>query len=202
MTAVELREKVTRTSRAARHGIRAFYARPIGWLALGVTSAVLAYGGGGVMFWFHAIYRGEAGPPINDWYHWLFDSSLGFVALTPVLFLILPGALFALRRAGIVGARLKAAAYVVLVGVLFGVATGPGPILHDRLVGGGTALADLAVRIFGPDPEVAIRNLHAHPHSALTEGSLQVAVGVPVYIVAGLVALSIVRAVSRARSRA
>ena len=61
--------RMRRTGRVARQGLRAFYSRPLGWLALLITSASLAYGGGGVMFWFHAIYRGEAGPPINDWYH-------------------------------------------------------------------------------------------------------------------------------------
>jgi hypothetical protein len=172
MSAVALRDRAVRTGRTARQGIRAFYSRPLGWFALLSTSAFLAYGGGGVMFWFHAIYRGEAGPPINDWYHWSFDSSLGFLALTPALFLILPGALLAIHRAGIRSSRALGLSYVALVGVLFGVATGPGPFLHDRLVGGGTALARLAVRIFGTDPSVAARNVLAASHSPLTEGVL------------------------------
>lgn len=192
-------ETISRTRSGAAQGVRAFYSRPVGWLALVVTSAVLAYGGGGVMFWFHAIYRGEAGPPINDWAHWFFDSSLGFVALTPALFLILPAALWAVNRAGLKSGPLKAGLYVGTVGVLFGVATGPGPFIHDTLVGRDAPLGRLAVDIFGRDPEVAARA--AHTHSALSEMVLQVVVGVPVYIVTGMVALALVRALARRTAR-
>ena len=200
MTAAQMTERAAATRKAAAQGIRAFYSRPIGWVALIVTSISLAYVGGGAMYWFHAIYRGEQGPPINDWYHWLFDSSLGFAALTPVLFFILPGALWALGRARIAAAWLKAGAYVILVGVLFGVVTGPGPLLHNALVGRDTFLGRLAVDVFGRDPGVAARNAAAD-HSELVEVLLQVIVGVPVYIVAGLLALLVVRALAR-RSRA
>ena len=178
----------------ARRGIRAFYARPLAWGALLVTSGVLAYAGGGVMFWFHAIHRGEAGPPIADVWHWLFDSTLGFLALTPALFLILPGALAAVHRAGVQGGRAGPAAYVALVGVAFGVVTGPGPFLHDVLVGRGTFLARVAVSVFGTDPAVAAR--HVEAHSMLSEMALQVLVGTPVYVVAALLALVLVRALA------
>jgi hypothetical protein len=200
VTALEMRDAAERTRKAAVQGVRAFYSRPVGWLALFVTSAVLAYGGGGVMFWFHAIYRGEDGPPINDWAHWFFDSSLGFIALTPALFLILPGALWAVNRAGLKTGPVKAALYIGVVGVLFGVATGPGPFIHDTLVGKDAPLGRLAVDIFGRDPEVAARA--AHTHSTLSEMVLQVVVGVPVYIATGVVALMAVRAIARRRSRA
>ena len=200
MTAVEARDAVARTKKAAVQGVRAFYSRPVGWLALLITSAVLAYGGGGVMFWFHAIYRGEAGPPINDWAHWFFDSSLGFVALTPALFLIMPAALWAVNRAGLKTGPVKAGLYVGAVGVLFGVATGPGPFIHDTLVGRDAPLGKLAVDIFGRDPEVAARA--AHTHSTLSEMILQVVVGVPVYIATGVVALALIRALARRGSRA
>lgn len=191
---------ITESRKHAAQGIRAFYSRPIGWLALLVISATLAYGGGGAMFWFHSIYRGEQGPPINDWYHWAFDSSLGFIALTPALFFILPAALWAIDRTRIGASRAKAAAYVGLVGVLFGVVTGPGPIMHDTLVGRETALGRLAVEVFGRDPGVAARV--AEEHSTLSEVILQVAVGVPVYIVAALVALVVVRAMVLRLARA
>ena len=179
--------------------IRAFYARPVGWLALIVTSVVLAYVGGGAMFWFHAIYRGEAGPQIADRYHWAFDSTLGFLALTPVLFFILPGVLWAVDRTQLGASRAKPAVYVALVGVLFGVLTGPGPLMHDALVGRDAPLGRFAVSIFGENPEVAARV--AHEHSMLSEVVLQVLVGVPVYIVAALGALGIVRAVAARRRR-
>ncbi|MCA1726493.1 MAG: hypothetical protein LC722_02205 [Actinobacteria bacterium] len=195
MTAVEIRDAVSKTRKAAQQGVRAFYSRPIGWLALFLTSGVLAYVGGGAMFWFHAIYRGEAGPPINDWWHWLFDSTLGFVALTPALFLILPAALWAVNRASSARGTAKAGLYVATVGVLFGVATGPGPFIHDTLVGRDAPLGGLAVSIFGRDPEVAARVVHTH--STLSEMILQVAVGVPVYVLTGIVALGLIRAVAR-----
>ncbi len=191
---------ITETRQHAAQGIRAFYSRPIGWLALLVSSATLAYGGGGVMFWFHAIYRGEKGPPINDWYHWAFDSSLGFIALTPALFFILPGALWAIDRTRLGASRAKAAAYVALVGVLFGVVTGPGPIMHDFLVGRDTALGKLAVDVFGRDPDVAARV--GGEYSTLSDVILQVAVGVPVYVTVALVALVAVRAMVSGLARA
>jgi hypothetical protein len=200
MTAIELRGELVATKRAAARGLRAFYSRPLGWLALGVTSVFLAYGGGGVMFWFHAIYRGEEGPPINHWWHWLFDSSLGFVALTPALFFILPGALWAIKRAGVRMGPQLAAGYVVLVGVLFGVVTGPGPFMHNALVGRDAPLGRLAVRLFGVDPGVA--HVHAEVHSTLSESLLQVAVGVPVYVTTGLLALMVVRTLARRRAGA
>lgn len=185
--------------KTASQAIRAFYARPLGWLALFVTSVVLAYGGGGAMFWFHAIYRGEAGPPIADLYHWAFDSTLGFLALTPALFLILPGALWAVDRTRVGVSRAKAAVYVAVVGVLFGVVTGPGPFMHDVLVGRDATLGRLAVSIFGEDPAVAARV--AHEHSTLSEVVLQVAVGAPVYVAAAVVALGLVRALAARGSR-
>jgi hypothetical protein len=200
MTAVELRERVGRTRRGAVHSIRAFYSRSIGWLALFVTSAFLAYGGGGVMFWFHAVFRGEDGPPIDDLWHWLFDSTLGFLALTPALFFILPLALRALSWARVKSGRVRAAAYVVLVGVMFGVVTGPGPLLHNALVGRDTWLAQLAVDLFGYDAQVAARNAAASPPSELSSVLLQIVVGTPVYVAAGLLALATVRTLARVRA--
>jgi hypothetical protein len=199
MTAVELRDRAVRTRRGATSAVRAFYARPIGWLALIVTSAFMAYGGGGVMFWFHAILRGENGPPIAHLWHWMFDATLGFMALTPALFLILPLGLRALDWAGIRSARVRAATYVAVVGVLFGVVTGPGPLLHDALVGRNTWLGRLAVEVFGYDAGVAAGNAAA-AHSGLSSVLLQVAVGIPVYIAAGLLALATVRALARVRA--
>jgi hypothetical protein len=192
MTAVELRDDLVATRRAAARGLRAFYSRPVGWLALGVTSTFLAYGGGGVMFWFHAVHRKE-GPPINHWWHWLFDSSLGFLVLTPALFLILPGALWAVKRAGVRGGPPLTAAYVVVVGALFGVVTGPGPFLHNALVGRDAPLGRLAVHVFGTDPGVVQAPA---VHSTLSESVLQVVLGVPTYAVAGLLALMVVRALA------
>lgn len=197
MSAASLRDRAARTGKATRQTIRAFYSRPLAWAALLVTSALLAYGGGGVMFWFHAIYRGEQGPAINDVAHWFFDSSLGFLALTPALFLILPAALWALERARVGSRRLKGAVYVLLVGVLFGVVTGPGPLLHNALVGEDSALGRMAVAVFGYDPAVAARSVEVASSSALSSVVLQVLVGIPVYVVCGLLALAAIRAMTR-----
>jgi hypothetical protein len=209
VTAAELKERAGRARKGSVQGIQAFYSRPLGWGALLVTSVFLAYGGGGVMFWLHAIYRGEDGPPIPDVWHWLFDSTLGFVGLTPVLFFILPAALFALGRLGIgerhlrrtskvVGAgTLRAGAYVALVGVLFGVVAGPGPLLHGALVGRETFLGRTAVDLFGRDPEVAARNAEAIANTPLSSVIAQLAVGIPVYTIFALLALLTVRTLAR-----
>ncbi len=188
---------VLKTGKTLGQSVRAFYSRPLGWLALIVTTLFLSYGGGGVMFWFHAIYRGEEGPAIGNVYHWLFDSTLGFVALTPALFFILPSALYAIDRAHIRSERLKAAGFVFVVGVLFGVVTGPGPFMHDTLVGRTAPLGRAAVRIFGYDSGVAAHNATAVHHSPITEGVLQVLVGAPTYILMGLLALSVIRRLAR-----
>lgn len=190
-------EGLLHPGKMAGQTLRAFYSRPLGWFALVVTSLTVSYVGGGVMFWFHAIYRGEQGPAINDVVHWFFDSSLGFAALTPALLFILPAALLALDRTHVRGERMKATIYVGIVGVLFGVVTGPGPFMHDTLVGRAAPLGRLAVRIFGYDPAAAARVADAAHHSPVTEGLLQVLVGVPVYIATGLIALTVVRAVAR-----
>ncbi|MFN2640289.1 MAG: hypothetical protein ABR548_00120, partial [Actinomycetota bacterium] len=157
-------ETVLRTRKLAAQGVRAFYSRQLGWGALIVTSLLLSYGGGGVMFWFHALYRGEAGPAINNFYHWFFDATLGFVALTPALFFIMPSALIALEKAHVRSARVRATLYVLLVGVLFGVVTGPGPFMHDQLVGRDAPIGKLAVRFFGYNASVAAHNAHAVHH--------------------------------------
>ena len=81
--------------------------------------------------------------------------------------------------------------------MLFGVVTGPGPLLHDWLVGKGTFLADLAERVFGHDQAVAARTAEAATHSAASSVLLQIAVGIPVYVTFGLLALWTVRALAR-----
>jgi hypothetical protein len=167
-----------------------------------MTSAILTYGANVVIFWFHAIYRGEQGPPISDVLHWLLDSTLAWVALTPLLFFLLPGALYILRRSQNRGSLGKATAYVVVVAVAFGLATGPGPLLHDKVVGAYSPLGRLVGEWLPHDSAVAARNATASEHSPLTEGLLQVLVGVPVYIVAGLSALTVLRALARRPSDA
>lgn len=199
MTAVSL--DLTPTSRLSVQALRSFYAQPLARLVLLTTSILLTYGGGAAMFWLHAIHRGEKGPAINHWFHWLSDSTLGFLALTPVLFFILPAALWALAR--IRGRKASSLVlYGVAVGVLFALATAPGPLLHTIVAGAGTPLADAATNIFGSDPTVAV---HHHgqlaSHSPLSSSLLQVAVGIPVYVALSSLALQVVRVVTTQRQR-
>ena len=187
--------------RLHRGALRNFYSDPLGWVALFATSFLLAYGGGVVLYWLHAIYRGEHGPAISDWSHWLLDSTLGFVALTPVLFFILPTALWLLTR-GDGSRRLRLWSYVAVVGTMFTLVTGPGPLLHNSIAGHGTWVADLATVFFGHDAETAERNMHAMERSHLTEGLLQIAVGLPVYLALAWLALRLVKSMTGRRQQA
>ncbi len=188
------RLRPVRSVSLAAEAVRSFYRRPVAWLALVVSAAFLTYGGGAVMFWLHAVVRGEAGPAINHVHHWFLDSTLGFVALTPVLAVIVP---LAAWRAGADG-RSPDSGYILAAATVFTVFTGPGPLLHDMVAGAGTPLADLATRVFGADAAVAARSAHAPSHSALSEGVLQIVVGFPVYVLCTWLALRFVRFCARA----
>ncbi len=185
--------------RTAVRALRSFYSRPIAWGGALLVSAILAYVGGAAMFWLHAIYRQEHGPAIGHVQHWLLDSTLGFVALTPVVFLVLPAALW-LRRKQVGNAGVRLAGYALLVGTLFALVTGPGPLLHNRLVGADTPLANLATDVFGEDPDVRHHH-HGKENSALSEGTLQVVVGIPLYSLLAWAAVGVVRRSSGAHVR-
>lgn len=197
MNAAPPKDRVASSSECSLAALRAFYSQPAAWVAWVVTSGVLAYAGGAAMFWFHAEIRGEVGPQINPWYHWLLDSSLGFVALTPMVFLILPAALVILHRIKLGSPAERAGLYVVLVGMLFALVTGPGPFLHDELVGRGRPLANLAISLFGrymhgPGPREIV-------HPLWSEMLLQVVVGIPVYATLSGVGVLVVRWTRRRR---
>ncbi len=181
--------------------VRSFYGRPIAWVALLVSAAFLTYGGGAVMFWFHTVVRGEAGPAIRNVHHWLLDSTLGFIALTPVLALILPFAAWHAGGGDGPGARVRLRVYVGAVAVLFTLFTGPGPLLHNTVAGAGTPLANLATRVFGEDPVAMHHDDHLDERSPVTEGLLQIGVGLPVYVVSTWLALAFVRGSARATRR-
>jgi len=170
-----------------------FYRSPVAWVALLVSSLLLSFGGGAVMFWFHAILRGEQGPAIGDLHHWLLDSSLGFVALTPVLALVLPLGVRAVQSTE----RSHRGAYVATVAVLFTIATGPGPFLHNLVAGPRTPLGRFATALFGHDAAIAARNMHTHDRSPVAEGALQILIGLPVYLFFTWLALGLVRGAVR-----
>ncbi len=175
--------------------LRTFYSHWLGWAALLLTSVLLIYGGGAVMFSFHALYRREKGPAISDWTHWALDSTLGFLALTPMLAVILPSALWVLSQRSERRPPFQLWAYVALVAVTFALVTGPGPFLHGVVAGERSPLARRAMDIFGRDAEVAMRNMHSMQKSPVIEGLLQV--GVPVYTALTCLALVLVRRLRR-----
>lgn len=173
----------------------AFYRDPLAWLGLLVSLLILAYLGGAVMFVLHAVILGELGPAISPGAHWTLDSTLGFIGLAPALALIIPLAAWAAcADAG----PARPATFASVGGVLFALATAPGPIAHDMLVGRGTWLANRVTDLLGAASAVEHAR-HAPPVSeALSIGS-QVAVGVPTYIVLVWLALLTVRKVVQTR---
>ena len=173
--------------------VRGFYGHPIAWAGLIVSAAFLTYGGGAVMFWFHAIVRGEDGPAIHNMHHWLLDSTLGFIGLTPILALILP---LSVRQATDTGGprpRVRLGVYVAATAFTFTAFTGPGPLLHNAVAGAGTPLADLATRVFGEVQDERAHDLHVRPRSPVRESLLQLGVGLPVYTTCTWLALAVVR---------
>jgi hypothetical protein len=153
------------------------------------TAAGLAYGGGAVLFWLHAVARHEAGPALSYPKHWLLDSTLALVVLTPLTLAAFRSSDRGGRHPSAVAARAAA---------LVAVATTPGPALHNALVGGGTTGAAVATAILGADPDGAAPPPgHAHA-SLLAEILLQLIVALPTYVA---VALLIRAATALARHR-
>src|SRR5439155_8840188 len=65
--------------RSFQDQLLAFYGDRLAWIALAVSAFIICYGGGAVLFWFHAIYLGEGGPAISPTAHWLLDSTAGLI---------------------------------------------------------------------------------------------------------------------------
>ena len=170
--------------------IKAFYRQPFAWLLFVVSDLTLVYGGGAAMFWYHSYFLGEGGPAISPYLHWLVDSTAGLVGLTPVLFVILPIAARAAWDAGPARSvdaqapdenpirRVRPVTFMAVGGILFALATAPGPIVHDRLVGRGTYLATQITRLWGDGRPLG-------PHHELTPVSAiltQESFGLPLYL--------------------
>ena len=177
---------------------REFYRDRLSWLALAISAVLLCYGGGAVMFWFHAVALGEGGPAISWYAHMLLDSTFGFLALTPALILIMPLAVAAGGAlAGAARARLVPVLYAVLSGAMFALVTVPGPIAHNTFVARGTWLADQATRMIG-DPSAPLPPVHHYPVlAALTQ---QLGFGLPLYVALSAAAVLLVRWLVAARS--
>lgn len=135
----------------------------------------MIYAGGAAMFWFHSIYLGEGGPAINPVLHWFLDSTAGLLALSPVLFLLLP---VATRFASASHGTMRPHRFAVFGGGLFALVTAPGPVMHDTFVGQGTWLADQVTRLWGDG-----RALPPSTEFPIALNMLmQVGYGLPVYI--------------------
>jgi len=180
--------------------VREFYRQPFAWLLLVVTDLTLVYGGGAAMFWYHSYFLGEGGPAISPYLHWFVDSTAGLVGLTPVLFVILPIAARAAWDAAPVRAHsmtqgpaaartssttaqrstrnnVRPVSFMAVGGILFALATAPGPIVHDNLVGRGTWLAGEITKLWGNG-----RPLPATHHlTPITAVLTQEAFGLPLY---------------------
>lgn len=168
-----------------------FYRQPAARLTLLVTSLVLCYGGGAALFYVHSVYYEEGGPAISPYLHWAMDSTFAFVALTPVIALIIPVAVWLASRRG----RFMPAAYVLAVGGLFAVVTTPGPVGHDLIVARDTPLANTVTEMFG-DPSTTLPP--PADYTMLEKIGHQVGAGVPVYLVLSVVSYLLVRAVAGA----
>ncbi len=186
---------------AARLGplraLASYYRDPLSWVVLAVTTVVLCYVGGLVLFWYHSVELGEGGPQISWPAHWLLDSTFAFVALTPVLAVILPAAAWGARW--LAGSRpILPWVYAALAGLLFALVTTPGPIAHNLIVGRGTWVAARVTEMIG-DPSAPLRP--STEYSPLVELTQQLGAGLPLYIaLMGLTVVALRAGVAKRRS--
>lgn len=164
--------------RVALAKITGFYRDRLAWASLLITSVTLCYVAGLVMFYYHTQMLGEGGPAISWYAHWLLDSTVGFIALTPALLLLLPaGAMIAKALAP--SERAVPWLFSVAVGIPFAFLTMPGPLVHDVLVGRGTWLANRVTNLIG-NPHAVLTASHHYPWDLdLTQ---QIALGLPLYV--------------------
>jgi hypothetical protein len=163
-----------------------YYRDPLAVFGFAVSALLLIYVGGMVMFWYHAVLLNEGGPAISWWSHWLLDSTFGFIGLTPALLLIMPIATIAATRGGALNPRAVPWIYSGIAGLLFAVATTPGPVAHDMLVGRGTWLANQVTQVIG-DPAAQLAPGAEYP--VLIAMTMQFGFAIPLYI--GLTAVSV-----------
>lgn len=139
------------------------------------------------MFWYHSYMLGEGGPAISPYLHWFIDSTVGLVGLTPVLFVILPIAARAAWDAApaqahdgsgnLVKGSVRPVSFMAAGGILFALATAPGPIVHDNLVGRGTWLAARITDLWGDGRPLTPH----HRYPPITSVLTQEAFGLPLY---------------------
>jgi hypothetical protein len=167
-------------------GVFAYYRDPLARNVLLITSVILSYVGGLGMFWYHASHLGEAGPNIPWPAHWLLDSTIGFLALTPALAIMLPLA-SAIATNLSSDARRVRWIFTALVGMGFSVATIPGPIVHYHIAGRETWLGEHLTSLFGRG---GVPVSAGNEYAAFVAMRLQFTSAVPLYV--GLMAITVV----------
>ncbi len=150
--------------------------------------------------------RGERGPEIAHWQHWLVDSSIAFVGLLPPLAVLIPlSGLAAARIHQAIPAARPAVLRTAALGMSFAFVTAAGPVAHDVLVGENTWLADRVTLWLGSPESGGHAVTSALATSAgqdrLADIGVQVALGIPVYtaLVAGALLLVCRRTCGRQR---
>jgi hypothetical protein len=185
--------------------MRDFYADPVAWAGLAVCTLILTYGGGAVMFWFHAIYLGEGGPAVSPYLHWALDSSAGFLGLTPPIALILPIAAWTAMEPGPWGdriGRVRVGRFALVGGVLLAVVTAPAPLIHDSFLARGTWLADHITKMWGGPQYISGHVHHEAEASPVFEMAQQVVAGIPTYVPLMFIGLMMARGLIGAGRRA
>jgi hypothetical protein len=175
--------------------------------ALIVCALALAYGGGAVMFWVHAVYLGEKGPAISPYLHWALDSTAGFIGLTPPLAVILPLAAAVAGWDGTgyngAGRHLSLAAFIAVGGAAFALVTVGGPFAHDAFIARGTWIADRVTDLAGSSAAQAASAAAAPDTvSDTTSMAAQFVVGLPTYTALFALAVVLIRAAVRAHHHA
>jgi hypothetical protein len=188
-TAARPRFPSVRRPREALTGLVGFYRDPLSWLVVLLTSVILCYFGGLLMFWYHAQHLGEGGPAISWYAHWLLDSTVGFVALTPALVLILPLASWVAQSLSADQRRVRWL-FVAISGSAFALLTVPGPIAHNLLVGRGTWVAGKVTALIG-NPSAQLTPSVKYPNTELM--AQQFRAGLPLYVLLMALAVVVIR---------
>ncbi|SMD20945.1 hypothetical protein [Kibdelosporangium aridum] len=166
-----------------------FYRDPLARVTLLVTSLLLCYVGGAAMFFVHAIHFNEGGPAISPYLHWALDSSFGFIALTPIIAVLLPLTVWLIRGR-------PRWLFPLVFGLSFAVITIPGPLAHDMFVARGTPIAAFVTHHFG---DHSIVMPPPTEYTALAKMTHQFVAGLPVYVVLSIVAYWVIRVSARHR---
>lgn len=174
-----------------------YYRDPLAWLVVGLTSFVMCYVGGAAMFWYHAVHLGEGGPAISWYAHWLLDSTVGFAALTPAVVVILPLTSWVAQSLASDDRKMRWL-YAGLSGVIFGLITIPGPLMHNFLVGRGTWIANHVTALIGNPNAVAKPSIHYSGPELMAQ---QFRGGLPVYILLSVLTLWAIRGIVAAAYR-